>query len=851
MKKENRPASPKSNCTTGLPGLDRMLKGVLPGDNVVWQVERWEEYRDLVAPYADAACRAGLKLVYFRFASHPELLKSSDCQRVFHPNPRAGFERFVKDVHDVISDMGDAGDAVYVFDCLSELSDIWQADAQLGNFFMLTCPRLLEYQSLTYFALYRHAHSEYALGPIRETTQFMLDVFSHNRQTYIRPLKVQYRSADAMNLIHRREGDDFLPVNSSVDIAEILRSSDWRGFLAEPRQDPWHLLVLAARNLLRAEHQGREVPGHEKQDLFRRLLQELMGGEAQMFELAQRHLNLEELVAVCNRLIGGGRIGGKAAGMLIAQAILREREPDLHAKLEAQDSFYVGSDLYHTFLIRNRVWWIRERQKNTTTFLDEVKEARERILRGSFPDYAVEQFRNMLDYFGESPFIVRSSSLLEDAYGNAFAGKYESVFCVNQGPPDARLNALMDAVRVVYASTLGEEALLYRRRRGLLEMDEQMALLLMRVSGQQVGDYVYPHLAGVCLSYNPFVWHKEIDPAAGVMRLVFGLGTRAVDRADDDPTRLVALNAPELHPAREDQVQRKMDCLDLKRNQLGSGWVEDIIRDNDSLPMDLFTSRPPREKQRLLTFAPLFRDTDFVADFRKLLQCLETAYGVPVDIEFSANFTDERRYRINLLQCRPFQVRPEGGSAECTLTPSEHWIDATGPVIGAGRQFPVDRIILVEAEAYADLSEQKRHAVAKIIGRLNKLTPPGTRLVLIGPGRWGTSQPSLGVPVRFNDINQASAVYELAAMHEHLVPDVSLGTHFLNELIESHMLYTALRPDQNGNRIDLAPIRERANKLSHLLPDAAAYENVIRVIFPQNLWLRADVYAQRTEIFKV
>lgn len=838
-------------CTTGLPGLDRVLKGVTPGDNIVWQVGSWEEYRDLVKPYAAAAKASGQKLIYFRFASHPELLDAKHCHRVYRPDPATGFEAFVKAIHDVISDMGSAGDAVYVFDCLSELSDIWQNDAMLGNFFMLTCPRLLEYQSLTYFALYRHAHSARALTPIRDTTQFMLDVFHHKGQIYIRPLKVQYRSADAMNLIHRRIGDEFLPVTSSVDIAEILRSSDWRGFLAEPRQDPGHLLILAARNLVRAEHQGKPVSPAEKQELFRHLFDELIGAEDRMANLAREHLNLEDLVAICNRLICGGRIGGKATGMILAQAILRERKPELHALLEIQDSFYVGAELYHTFLILNRVWWIRQRQRDPAHFLEDIDEARNRILDGRFPDYAVEQFRDMLAYFGEAPFIVRSSSLLEDAYGNAFAGKYDSVFCVNQGPPEERLDALLNAVRTVYASTLGEDALLYRSRRGLLERDEQMGLLLMRVSGQQTDGWLYPHLAGVGLSYNPFVWHSDIDPAAGVIRLVFGLGTRAVDRADDDPTRLVALNAPHLLPAKSDHVQRKMDGLNLKTNSQTSGWFSDIVADDPTIPLDLFTTRDPRTGERLLTFKPLLESTPLISDLRDILHTLETAYGVPVDVEFAVNFMPDSSCRINLLQCRPFQIRPEGGGPGGTLTPAQRWIDAHGPVIGAGRQFPVDRVILVQAEAYSTLPEQKRHAVAKLIGKLNRLTPKGTRLLLIGPGRWGTSQPSLGVPVRFSDINHAAAVCELAVMHDHLIPDVSVGTHFLNELIESHMLYTALRPGQHDNLLDLAPLNACENKLLHLLPEAESFANVLHVAFPQNLWLRADVYSQRVEVFRV
>ncbi len=156
----------------------------------------------------------------------------------------------------------------------------------------------------------------------------------------------------------------------------------------------------------------------------------------------------------------------------------------------------------------------------------------------------------MLDYFGQSPIIVRSSSLLEDSYGNAFAGKYESVFCPNQGPHHRRLEELLGAVKTVYASTMSEKALRYRAQRGLLDQDEQMSLLVQRVSGVGYGSLFYPQVAGVALSRNPYVWNECIDPAAGVVRLVFGLGTRAVDRTDDDYTRIVALNAPAAPPGK-------------------------------------------------------------------------------------------------------------------------------------------------------------------------------------------------------------------------------------------------------------------------------------------------------------
>ncbi len=177
-------------------------------------------------------------------------------------------------------------------------------------------------------------------------------------------------------------------------------------------------------------------------------------------------------------------------------------------------------------------------------FLQE--EARRRILTGTFPQETQKEFMDMLDYFGQCPIIVRSSSLLEDNFGNAFSGKYESVFCVNQGTRGERLKAFLSAVRRVYASTMSMEALDYRAHRGLLDRDEQMAILVQRVSGVVCSNLYFPQIAGVGLSFNPYVWSERIESDAGMLRLVCGLGTRAVDRHDDDYTRLVSLNAPKL-----------------------------------------------------------------------------------------------------------------------------------------------------------------------------------------------------------------------------------------------------------------------------------------------------------------
>lgn len=130
-----------------------------------------------------------------------------------------------------------------------------------------------------------------------------------------------------------------------------------------------------------------------------------------------------------------------------------------------------------------------------------AKEFQQKILKGHFPEEIRDSFRKVLDYFGRSPIIVRSSSILEDGFGNAFAGKYESVFCVNAGTQEERLEKFEEAVKRVYASTLDESALEYRLQRNLHNRDEQMALLVQRVSGSYFGSYFMPYAAQDDLFY--------------------------------------------------------------------------------------------------------------------------------------------------------------------------------------------------------------------------------------------------------------------------------------------------------------------------------------------------------------
>jgi len=841
---------------------------LIPGDNIVWQLDDVKDYVRFVEPYCESALQHGKSLVYLRFASHAPLVREQPGVVIHHLNPSAGFESFIANIHKVI-ETTERG-AWYVFDCLSELAYTWSSDTMLGNFFLLTCPYLYDVGALAFFGLVRHAHAPEIIALVTETTQVFLDVYSKHGQLYVHPIKVQQRHSPTMYMLHAWEGDDFLPVGDSATIAELLSAAacfprDSNRFC----QGIWHGTFLVAEELLESRERGEDCAA-QLEEVFLKLLRMVVTRSERMLQLVRKYLTVEDIIAIGRRIVGTGLIGGKSIGMLVSRAILKDSDPKWNQTLEPHDTFYIGSDVFYTYLVQNGLWWKCQRHRDPEHFLEGADQTRQRILVGKFPEHVLVPFQSMLDYFGQSPIIVRSSSLLEDNFGHSFAGKYESIFLANQGSREQRLHDFISAVRTIYASTLSEEALNYRSRRGMLEQDEQMALLVQRVSGMVQGTLFYPHVAGVGFSYNPYVWSKEIDPHAGVLRLVYGLGTRAVDRMDDDYTRLVALNAPDRKPVADLEeayryAQKRVDVLDLQANQLVTENFSHVVQNSMEPCLDLVASIDESLQERasghgatpvfahILTFDGLIDDTDYVSAMKGMLRSLEEAYGCPVDVEFTTNFTratssPEKRYRINVVQCRPLQVKGEGSvpPPPDNIAPEDLLLEANGAVIGQSRQCKIDRIIQVVPSVYGQMTLSERYSLARLIGRLMHLEEEQEPevIMLIGPGRWGTSTPSLGVPVKFGEINNVSVLTEMVEMRDDLVPDVSLGTHFFNELVEADILYLALFPGKEGNKFNKALLESSKNRLSELLPDAEKWSNVIRVIDPESLILNANALTQ-------
>jgi hypothetical protein len=840
-----------SHISTGWDSLDEIIDNLRPGDNVVWQVDTIEQYRDLVTPFVDSALAGGERVVYLRFASHPPLMDERPGISVHELDLEGGFEQFSTRVHTIVSEEG-AG-AFVVFDSLSDLLQAWATDSMTVNFFFITCPYLYELQSIAYFAILRKRHSFTAIARIREITQVLIDVHSlDGGKMCVHPIKVLDRYSPTMFFPHVREGDRLVPVIDSVDAAQLFnRLSTSVSTTSQRRLDYWDRLFMEAQALL-----SSGTGEGEKLDMVVQLSRIMLTREPRFLEMIRRHMGLDDLLGIKERVVGTGFVGGKSLGMLLARKIISRGLPrEWVQAIEPHDSFYVGSDVFYSYIVQNGWWKLFMEHKTPEGYFVKGFELREKLLNGRFSRDLREQFQLLLEYFGQSPIIVRSSSLLEDAFGSAFAGKYDSFFCVNQGSPEQRVQQFEQAVRKVFASTMSGDALAYRMQRGLDLKDEQMALLVQRVSGTRQRNFFFPCIAGVGLSNNPYVWKKDLEPGAGMLRLVMGLGTRAVGRGENDYTRIVHLDDPMVRPsiALEDlrrYSQHRVDVLDLELNTLRTITLREVAALGGEVRMGRLGTRDPEtpDERWILTLDPVLEDSPVVPVVSEVLKVLQDAYGFPVDIELTINFGQGDEARLNILQCRPIRNPGPGSLVEMprSVDPESVVIRTQGDFMGGNVSLPIECVVWVEPEAYLGLTPSGKYSVARLVGRLNatlanRLARP---TLLIGPGRWGTEVPSMGVPVSFSEINNISALAEVSYRDGTLMPELSFGSHFFHDLLETGIFYIAVHPERQGEVFNAQWLKSRPNALGRLLPREGEFGKAVKVIMDASLLIRSNVATQ-------
>lgn len=585
------------------------------------------------------------------------------------------------------------------------------------------------------------------------------------------------------------------------------------------------------------------------------LIRNLISDQLQYINIAKEWFTLGDLLEIRKRKIGAGKIGGKAAGMLLAHRVLADtKEFDLSSCMSPPESYYIGSNEIYTFMtINNLTHWNDQKYKSEEEMRAEYPAIVREFHAGEFPPDILDRLVVILEKVEKQPVIVRSSSQLEDNFGTSFAGKYDSVFLPNQGSLDQNLKDLTRAIATIYASTLNPNALLYRRARGLQDYDERMAVLIQEVQGNRFGKYYFPHGAGVAFSRNTYRWSPQIRAEDGFVRLVWGLGTRAVDRVGNDYPRVIALSHPLLRPSTIPKLIRRysqqyVDVLDLEENVFKSLPIHDVL-DSSYKPLRYIAQlaqggdfQPIRSriidgdpKNLVVTYDEFLKRTDFAETMRKTLTALEHAYKLPVDVEFTFAIDEPELGKpeicISVLQCRP-QAQLMS-SAEVKIPkkiPEADIIFDTHFVVPHGEIQRITHVIYVPHETYFSLpTNNDRFNLARAIGRLNKALE-GDVFICVGPGRWGSSNADLGVPIDYGDIYNSRALIELAGEHFGLPPEPSLGTHFFQDLMESQIYPLAIPLDEGQNMINEEFFEQTPNHVSDFIDLDPNLKDSLRLI---------------------
>lgn len=648
-----------------------------------------------------------------------------------------------------------------------------------------------------------------------------------------------------------------LPVDQFHQVLEEVLGGraaerDRVGLTFNPELAPRDLLLAQLAEYEALPELQRSQVQHHIEEIRVVLIKMLISDQLRFVRLAQAWFTSEDFRFILAHHLGTGKIGGKAAGMLLARKILKTSVPDLAQQIEIPRSYFVGADLFYDFLALNGLEYLNQKYKSPEQIRQEYPQIQEAYSKGKFPAEFVGRLGDTLRELQGVPVIVRSSSLLEDSYGTSFAGKYASFFCANQGSAEENLERVLGAIRRIYASVFSPDAMIYRRRMGLLDYDERMAILLQEVEGQTYQRYFFPPVAGVAFSRSPIVWDPRIRREDGFTRLVLGLGTRAVEQVASDYPRMVMLSHPLLRPETSPaQIrhfsQQHADLIDLDRNEFvtlpigevlhmdypGLRWVASIEEEGTLLPLYSLGSAASL-KGLVLTFDSLLAESDFIPLLRSVLKELQVRYGMPVDMEFALALHprgERPKVVLRLLQCRPQSGFEEGEiPAVPEGLPAERVLFTASAMVPRGLVSGVEYLVYVEPQAYERLvTSHERMSVAGLVGRLNSRLE-GHPFILIGPGRWGSSNLELGVGVTYGDIYNARALVELAVPQRGIVPDPSLGTHFFQDLYEARVFPLVVFPGRSGDSWNPRLIETLPNVLETLLPGSDNPASCLRVV---------------------
>lgn len=546
-----------------------------------------------------------------------------------------------------------------------------------------------------------------------------------------------------------------------------------------------------------------------------------------------------------------GKIGGKGSGLFIASQIIeREAEQnDLLANIKVPKTWYISSDELANLIEYNNLDELNEHKYQDIL---ETRISYPRIIQmlknARLSPMILNYISQILDDFKDKPIIVRSSSPLEDQIDSSFSGKYKSLFLTNAGTKSERYKQLIDGILEVYASMFSPDSIQYRKERDLLDCPEQMGIMIQEVVGSRVGPYYFPLYAGVAFSQSELRWSPRIKREDGLLRMVMGLGTRAVDRIGDDFPVLVSPGQPNLRVNQSPQEFLKyspkmMDVIDIENNRFLTLPISQLIKDYGiqipklnqvaSILSDDFITQANafttdyKTAQTIITFDGLIQKTPLVRQLHSVLQLLQEKLGYPVDIEFASDGET-----VYLLQCRPqsrsYDNLPAAIPADIPLLST---VFTANRYISNGKVTGIKTVVYVDPAEYCRL-EKHEHLleVGAAISELNRLLPRRS-FILMGPGRWGSrGDIKLGVHISYSDINNTAMLIEIARESSKYQPELSFGTHFFQDLVEENIKYLPLYPDDPKAVFNQSFFDSSKNALPDILPAYSHLSDVVKVI---------------------
>ncbi len=532
------------------------------------------------------------------------------------------------------------------------------------------------------------------------------------------------------------------------------------------------------------------------------------------------------------QVIGEGSLGGKARGLAFIDKVLKNYiEPSYFPgiKISIPRTVVLATEVFSQFMEINNLY---EKVLQNT---DDDYVIRE-FMHASLPPTTLGDLREII-YKAKFPLAVRSSSLLEDAIYQPFAGVYSTIMLPNSSlDMETRYHNLIQAVKYVFASVFFQNAKNYIEATGNRIEEEKMAVIIQETIGTKFENYFYPHISGVARSYNYYPFGNS-EPKDGIINLALGLGKTIVDGD-------VSLQYSPAYPAVLPQYASSKSLLQMTQHEfwainLGSDIIRKVPNENQFLARlglndaekqgsinyiastyspdnDSFYEGINRLGPRVIDFAPILKSQLIPLNdiLKLLLKISEASINTPVEIEFAVKLNENQNYNaeFGFLQVRPMVMPEYDVKIDLKNLPDDKILLTSGITMGNG-SYQLDTILFVKP---ANFLQSKTRQISEEIRRINmKILKEGKNYLLIGPGRWGSADEWLGIPVVFSSISAARVIVEMPMPEAVIEP--SQGSHFFHNITSFKIIYMASRPNDDfkidWDWLNSLPVEDETNYL--------------------------------------